>query len=322
MPWFFDPILVSVHMRVSDSHSQTPWFRDERGEDAAASSIAASSQIVETEFPPITSAGVGVLIVSVLMPLIATVWTGLRVWTRRLRGISPFLLEDILCYLGLLVFWGVGINYICMVIIGGGGYHIRQLQPIHITRFSQTTFAAQVLYALALGFTKNSLVCMLKRIFFTQSYAWIAYLILSLNVAWMLQTILTGILICRPITMNWDPTARGQCGNQTLAFAAVSIVDIVTDLAIIILPLRLVASLQMKKTYKVALICVFGFGLITVLFTAIRLYFVFNLDFTDISFSSIPLTIIGVIQLCVANMVASAPLLRPVYGTVSMVAQG
>ncbi|UKZ81592.1 hypothetical protein TrVFT333_009364 [Trichoderma virens FT-333] len=232
MPWFFDPIL-------------TPWFRDERGEDAAASSIAASSQIVETEFPPITSAG--------------------------------------------LVFWGVGINYICMVIIGGGGYHIHQLQPIHITRFSQTTFAAQVLYALALGFTKNSLVCMLKRIFFTQSYAWIAYLILSLNVAWMLQTILTGILICRPITMNWDPTARGQCGNQTLAFAA------------------------MKKTYKVALICVFGFGLITVVFTAIRLYFVFNLDFTDISFSSIPLTIIGVIQLCVANMV---------YGTVSMVAQG
>lgn len=50
----------------------------------------------------------------------------------------------------------------------------------------------------------------------------------------------------------------------------------------------------------------------TVVFTAIRLYFVFNLDFTDISFSSIPLTIIGVIQLCVANMVASAPLLRPV----------
>jgi hypothetical protein len=148
-----------------------------------------------------------------------------------------------------------------VIVIGGGGYHLRQLQPLHITRFSQTTFAAQVLYALALGFTKNSLACMLKRIFFTQSYAWIAYLIISLNVAWMLQTILTGILICRPITMNWDPTARGQCGNQTLAFAAVSIVDIVTDMAIIILPLRMVASLQMKKTYKVALICVFGFGL-------------------------------------------------------------
>ncbi|PNP56713.1 hypothetical protein THARTR1_03409 [Trichoderma harzianum] len=295
-------------------HDQTPWFRDERSGDVvvAAAAVTASSQIVEAEFPPITSAGVGVLIVSVLMPLVATGWTGLRVWTRRLRGISPFLLEDILCYLGVFVFWGVGINYICMVVIGGGGYHLRQLQPLHVKRFSQTTFAAQVLYALALGFTKNSLVCMLKRIFFTQKYAWIAYLILSLNVAWMLQTILTGILICRPITMNWDPTARGHCGNQTYAFAAVSIVDIVTDLAIIILPLRLVANLQMRKPYKVALMCVFGFGLITVVFTAIRLYFLFKLDFTDISFSSIPLTIIGVIQLCVANMVASAPLLRPV----------
>ncbi|KAM6478564.1 GPCR, PTH11-type [Trichoderma sp. SZMC 28011] len=293
-------------------HEQTPWFRDERSGDVAAAAVAVPAHIVEAEFPPITSAGVGVLIVSVLMPLIATGWTGLRVWTRRLRGISPFLLEDILCYLGLLVFWGVGINYICMVVIGGGGYHLRELQPIQVKRFSQTTFAAQVLYALALGFTKNSLVCMLKRIFFTQNYAWIAYLVLSLNVAWMAQTILTGILICRPITMNWDPTARGHCGNQTYAFAAVSIVDIVTDLTILILPLRLVANLQMRKPYKVALMCVFGFGLITVVFTAIRLYFVFNLDFTDISFSSLPLTIIGVIQLCVANMVCSAPLLRPV----------
>lgn len=77
---------------------------------------------------------------------------------------------------------------------------------------------------------------MVKRIFFTQSYGWIAYLIISFNVAWMLQNILTGILICRPVAMNWDPTARGQCGNQTLAFAAVGIVDIVTDMAIIILP--------------------------------------------------------------------------------------
>lgn len=83
-------------------HSQTPWFRDERGGEVVAAAVAASSPRVEAEFPPITSAGVGVLIVSVLMPLVATGWTGLRVWTRRLRGISPFLLEDILCYLGLV----------------------------------------------------------------------------------------------------------------------------------------------------------------------------------------------------------------------------
>lgn len=85
-------------------HEQTPWFRDERSGDVAAAAVAVPSHIVEAEFPPITSAGVGVLIVSVLMPLIATGWTGLRVWTRRLRGISPFLLEDILCYLGLVSF--------------------------------------------------------------------------------------------------------------------------------------------------------------------------------------------------------------------------
>lgn len=49
------------------------------------------------------------------------------------------------------------------------------------------------------------------------------------------------------------------------------------------------------------------------IFTAVRLYFVYNLDITDITYSSIGSTIIGVIQLGIAVMVASSPLLRPVF---------
>ncbi|KAK5989637.1 hypothetical protein PT974_07891 [Cladobotryum mycophilum] len=223
--------------------------------------------------------------------------------------ISPFLVEDILCYISLFFFWGVGINYVCMVVVGGAGYHIAHLQELHVARFSQITFAAQVLYALTLGFTKISIIWMIKRIFFTQSYAYVAYTIMFLNVVWMLQTVLTGVLICQPVTMNWDPVARarGHCGNQTLAFAAVSIVDIITDLAILILPMKMLLELQMKLSYKIALGCVFGAGFI------IRLYYVFGLDFNDLTYSSVPLSIICTAQLSVAIMVSSAALLRPVF---------
>jgi hypothetical protein len=57
---------------------------------------------IEAEFPPITRSGLDVVILSVLLPLLATAWTGLRIWTRRLRGISLFFLEDILCYISLV----------------------------------------------------------------------------------------------------------------------------------------------------------------------------------------------------------------------------
>jgi hypothetical protein len=60
--------------------------------------------MIEVEFPPITSSGLVVVILSVLLPLLATAWTGLRIWTRRLRGISLLFLEDILCYISLVSF--------------------------------------------------------------------------------------------------------------------------------------------------------------------------------------------------------------------------
>lgn len=149
-----------------------------------------------------------------------------------------------------------------MVVLGGAGYHERQLQLISAGRYLKASFASQLLYAISLGFAKNSIVVMLKRIFFTQSYAWIANLIMGLNVVWMLQTILTSLLICQPINVNWDPTVQGHCGNGRIAYALFSVFDIITDVAIVILPLRLLARLQMEKIYKIALIGVFAFGLV------------------------------------------------------------
>ena len=77
----------------------------------------------------------------------------------------------------------------------------------------------------------------------------------------MMQAILTGVLVCQPVTLNWDPKVRGTCGNQRNAFAAISIVDIATDLLIISLPIRILWSLQMRRTYKIAVACMFGAGL-------------------------------------------------------------
>lgn len=58
--------------------------------------------MIQVEFPPITSSGMDVVVLSVMLPLLATAWTALRIWTRRLRGISLLFLEDILCYISLV----------------------------------------------------------------------------------------------------------------------------------------------------------------------------------------------------------------------------
>ncbi|OAA81194.1 hypothetical protein LEL_00739 [Akanthomyces lecanii RCEF 1005] len=270
--------------------------------------------VITQRHPPVTPAGAGLIATAIIMPVVATLWTILRIWTRKIRGVSTWFMEDILCYLAVFFFWGLGINYICMVTIGGAGNHLPQLAGgDYLSRFSQTTFAAQVLYALTLGFTKMSITWMIKRIFFESYHAWIPYSLMVLNFCWMMQTILTGLLLCHPITLNWNPSGRGSCGNQTVAFSAVSIVDIVTDILIISLPAKMLWGLGLKRAYKVAIACMFGAGLVTIAFTVVRLHSVFTLDFSDMTYNFVSISIIGMVQSGVSIIVASAPLLRPAF---------
>lgn len=48
-------------------------------------------------------------------------------------------------------------------------------------------------------------------------------------------------------------------------------------------------------------------------FTSIRIYYVFNLSFADVTYSSVTSTILGIVQLGIAVMVSSSALLRPVF---------
>jgi hypothetical protein len=52
--------------------------------------------------PPVTGRGAGMIAAAIILPVVVSIWTGLRIWTRRIRELSIFFTEDILCYLGLV----------------------------------------------------------------------------------------------------------------------------------------------------------------------------------------------------------------------------
>lgn len=46
--------------------------------------------------------GVQIITTQIVMSILAVVWTGMRIWARHNRRISPFVVEDILCYFALV----------------------------------------------------------------------------------------------------------------------------------------------------------------------------------------------------------------------------
>ncbi|KAI2778414.1 hypothetical protein F4815DRAFT_477634 [Daldinia loculata] len=227
-----------------------------------------------------------------------------------MQGISPLLSEDILCYFALLTYYGSCVNGVLLAFLGGAGLHVTQLEPNQLDRLSRFVFAAQVLYAVCLGLIKLSIARCLQRIFFIRNFRIAAYVVMGFSVVWTLQAILIAVLICQPVYLNWDPTVRKTCGNQTVGFTSVAIVDIVSDLMLIVLPLKPLVALRINTLHKAALLLIFGAGFITIVVSAIRLYITYKIDYSDLPYYSVGNNYLSIIQPGIAIMVACSPLLK------------
>ncbi|UQC77604.1 uncharacterized protein CLUP02_03073 [Colletotrichum lupini] len=269
--------------------------------------------VIQTEIVPLSDRAVPIVVVNVLLTFATTLWTGMRLYSRRKKGQS-FTIEDFLTVVALIAFYGlVACNFV-MVYLGGTGHHYLTLQPYHVERMSKAAYGVQTLFAICLGFIKIGITLMLQRVFFVQGFKIAARITTGLCVCWMLFTILIGIFICQPVAMNWNPaTPGGKCGDQNAAFAAVGYFDLATDLIILVLPIPMVYNLQLRWPHKVALYVIFGAGALTMIFAALRLKNVLTMDFTDVTYSQVGVVLMGTLEPGVAIIVSSSPLLKPIF---------
>ncbi|KAK1676768.1 hypothetical protein BDP55DRAFT_741227 [Colletotrichum godetiae] len=273
-----------------------------------AGSATPAPVIIADTFPPLTSSGAALVATASVMLWLTTCWTIFRVWARKITKI-PYLTENYLYFTAQVLLPTRS------VVVSGAGHDIWNLSDEHKYHYFRISLATQVLYAAALGFVKLSITWMLQRICFGQStifrlFAWIA---MALLVCWALYTALIGFLICQPVQLAWDPSVQGTCGNHTTAYSAVAIFDIITDIIIVGLPIKFVAQLQVRRAHKIALYGVFCAGFITVVFSCVRLYYAYNIDFINVTKGFAIASVSGVLQAGIAVMVASSPMLRPVF---------
>lgn len=128
---------------------------------------------------------------------------------------------------------------------------------------SKLIIPLQFLWVLSLSCTKVSILLLYLRIFPVRTVVLICWGTIAVIVAWAIATILAGCLICRPFAFNWDPTIPGgYCGNQVSSFTATGVINLVTDVVVLITPMPSLYRLQMAMYKKVTLMTVFGLGLV------------------------------------------------------------
>ncbi|KAI9760262.1 MAG: hypothetical protein M4579_001776 [Chaenotheca gracillima] len=261
----------------------------------------------------VTQDGVQIIIVTIVFLMLATTAVCLRFYARYMRRVQC-VIEDYMVLAALILYYGHSAINIMAQYMGGVGRHTTEVPSDALERLLKLVLALQVIYAFEIGLLKISICVLLIRVFFVKPFRIAAKVVMSLCVMWAVMTILIGFLICTPLSYNWNlNTPYGHCGDQNAAYVAIGVVDIVTDMMILALPIPMLWKLQIPVANKIALSSVFGLGLFTIIIGILRVVALVTIDFSDFSYSAKGIFIWSDLEPGIGIVVACGPLLRPLF---------
>ncbi|KAL8876720.1 MAG: hypothetical protein Q9198_005133 [Flavoplaca austrocitrina] len=157
------------------------------------------------------------------------------------------------------------------VAAGGAGLSKHQLSDSEIRIFWKSMYAIIISWPVAQSMTKISILLFYIHLFPTRIFSYAAYSLIVVVTAWMIQQILATLVICRPISINWDASVNGTCGNVAANCLASAGINTLTDILILILPMPIIWRLHVPLRNKLILSLIFGLGFLICIISIIRL---------------------------------------------------
>ena len=126
----------------------------------------------------------------------------------------------------------------------------------------QFFYGAQIFYKLATCATKASLLLLYLRIFTSPWFRRGAWTVMAVVIGYGFATTVASIFQCTPVSKAWNKSLPGTCISAGATWYATAGLALITDIAIIVLPLWEIAQLKMKKAQKAGLMFIFGLGIL------------------------------------------------------------
>ncbi|KAH9909476.1 hypothetical protein F4778DRAFT_711631 [Xylariomycetidae sp. FL2044] len=195
----------------------------------------------------------------------------------------------------------------------GSGYPVTEVMA-NLPLILPLTFAFQLIYLAALGLIKSSILCFYIRVFVSRRMRLATHIMFGVVVAWALAHALAVIFVCTPVSYQWDLTLDGKCGDQITLFKSLIMTNILTDVAIILLPIYTVWQLKMRKTEKVAVTACFLIGTAVIIAAIFRYVYVSTVDIRGDLTGTMPITVfLSAFEPNLSVLCVSIPMLRPCY---------
>ncbi|KAJ5946441.1 hypothetical protein N7454_003280 [Penicillium verhagenii] len=252
-----------------------------------------------------------------VLGILATITTALRFWALKLRRVSPGLPEFFILAALLIVYADIALEYI-LTIIGGAGRNSATIDPSSVIFTLKTILPLEALYGIVLALVKTSIMTFYLRIFGTKrSFRIQVAITMTIVWCWSASVILETFLLCRPLKYNWDTSIAGVCGDRNATYVVAGVMNLITDLMVMALPMPHIWKLHLGTAKKVALCSVFSMGLLVSIISIVRLISLMAIDFSDITGSVQMGVMWTVIEPELAIICANMPLLKTILARVA-----
>lgn len=211
----------------------------------------------------------------------------------------------------------------CMGVHYGIGKHSWDIPPLNLVEIVKLAYISQLIYTVSLGFTKASLSLLLVRISTTNRTIKLTWTIFGITTAATVSTLIASIFQCTPIHYRWErmnpmSNLKGTCLQFDLLQYSTQGINIVTDLVLWLLPLRLITQVKLPRRQKWGLYIVFLLGFLVPIASVSKLIVITKIvvspdpAVSDLSYTGgVQISAWSVVEVNIAIICCSMPTIRP-----------
>ncbi|KAI9790608.1 MAG: hypothetical protein M1816_004940 [Peltula sp. TS41687] len=241
-----------------------------------------------------------VIVFAVLNTLFIALFFTARIMSKTAHGLDMYLMP-----FAYFFCFDVKINY------GGAGKHIAAVSTRELSTGRKIALVQGVIYLFACGLPKLAILCLYLRAF-AKLYCWASYVVAVVIVANIFAGIIMCLNNCKPIAYKWDKTIPGgSCNDLMAAYRWISLPNLITDVAMLVIPLPVIWSLRIKRNQKIGLTLTFLAGSFGIITSILRFVTFFRTDLV----SDPTYLVNGIIWTCVEPsfyfVAATLPFLQP-----------
>ncbi|KAJ5159300.1 uncharacterized protein N7500_008951 [Penicillium coprophilum] len=241
---------------------------------------------------------------TIAMTVLGIVFVILRFLARWKKSLKPGL-DDYMIMAALIPFLTL-VGLMLALTNYGMGLRSEILPMENIMMIAKLLVVFECIYVTTIGVTKVSILLMYCRIFPTKEIRTASMILGGISLAWVIAIIFVSIFQCTPIARAWDTRIPGTCIDLKGSFIGNAVPNVVTDIIILSLPVRVVWGLHASLTHRL------------VIFTSIyRFTTLFDFNPADIAWTLGKSCTWCVVECSTGIISACMPTLRPLFMMIS-----